>query len=59
MIVEVYSRKPLLGRRQWRWRAVHDNGRIMATSGEGYNNEGDCRNAIRTLSRLFPKAIVQ
>lgn len=27
---------------EWRWRAVAPNGRIVADSGEGYKNRGDC-----------------
>jgi uncharacterized protein YegP (UPF0339 family) len=31
---------------QWRWRLRAANGRIIADSGEGYNNHGDCAAAI-------------
>ena len=31
---------------QWRWRLIADNNRIIASSGEGYHNEADCRHAI-------------
>ena len=34
---------------EWRWRIRAANGRIMADSGEGYRNEGDCNNAIRSI----------
>ena len=27
---------------EWRWRAVAPNGRVVADSGEGYKNRGDC-----------------
>ncbi len=30
----------------WRWRLVASNGRIIADSGEGYNNEADCDHGI-------------
>lgn len=32
--------------RQWRWQLKASNGRIIADSGEGYNNLSDCQNAI-------------
>jgi uncharacterized protein len=30
----------------WRWRLVAANGRVIADSGEGYNNESDCDHGI-------------
>ena len=30
----------------WRWRLVAANNRIIADSGEGYHNKGDCLSAI-------------
>jgi uncharacterized protein YegP (UPF0339 family) len=30
----------------WRWRLVAANNRIIANSGEGYANKGDCLSAI-------------
>lgn len=38
-VVEVYRTRV---RRQWRWRYVARNGRIIATSSEGYHNRADC-----------------
>lgn len=35
--------------RQWRWRLVASNGRIIATSGEGYFNKEDCLTAINLV----------
>lgn len=32
--------------RQWRWRLVAGNGRIIANAGEGYYNREDCLSAI-------------
>jgi uncharacterized protein YegP (UPF0339 family) len=58
MEIRVYSTKRMLQRRQWRWRAVHQNGNLMAVSGEGYNNSADLYGAIRTLRGLFPNAKV-
>lgn len=34
---------------RWRWKAVAQNGRIMATSGEAYTNEADCLDAVQTV----------
>jgi uncharacterized protein len=31
---------------QYRWQLVHDNGNIIADSGEGYYNRSDCINGI-------------
>ena len=31
---------------QYRWRLVAANGRIIANSGEGYQNSGDCDHAV-------------
>jgi len=36
--------KDLVG--QWRWHLVAGNGRIIANSGEGYQNKQDCLHAI-------------
>lgn len=29
---------------EWRWRRIAENGRIVADSGEGYQNKQDCLN---------------
>lgn len=35
---------------EWRWRLIHkSNGKIMADSGEGYKNKGDCKGAIGSI----------
>jgi uncharacterized protein YegP (UPF0339 family) len=34
---------------EWRWRLVAGNGRIIADSGEGYKNVGDCLKGIRLV----------
>lgn len=43
-------------RNQWRWRLKATNGRIIANSGEGYFNLGDCDHAIELVkaSSLAP-----
>jgi uncharacterized protein YegP (UPF0339 family) len=35
----------------WRWRLLAANNRIIANSGEGYNNKQDCLNAIGLVQR--------
>lgn len=35
-----------IGRRQWRWRFVAGNGRIIAMSSESYINREDCIDSI-------------
>jgi len=43
---------------QWRWRLRHDNGNIVADSGEGYANRADARNGIESVRRNAPDAEV-
>lgn len=51
ILVKFYSRKPLLKRRQWYWRATHTvNGRKLCIGGEGYNNLDDCENSYRLVA---------
>jgi len=35
---------------EWRWRLKAPNGRIVATSGEGYTRRSDCVSAQRKIS---------
>ena len=35
--------------REWRWRLWSDNNRKIATSGEGYKRERDCRHGINLV----------
>ncbi len=35
--------------RQWRWRLLAANNRIIAASGEGYHNRDDCLAAINLV----------
>ena len=38
---------------EWRWRLVHDNGNILADSGEGYSSRNEAENAVdRVLSHI-------
>ena len=36
---------------QWRWRLVHQNGNIIATSGEGYASDRSARRGMRSVTR--------
>jgi uncharacterized protein YegP (UPF0339 family) len=37
------------GAGQWRWRLVHDNGNIVADSGEGYASKQKARQGIESV----------
>ncbi|WP_275548340.1 YegP family protein [Xanthomonas arboricola] len=39
----------LLAGSDWRWRLKANNGQIIATSGEGYQNKHDCLSAIELV----------
>lgn len=41
---------------QWRWRLRHDNGRIIAESGEGYRAKADALNGIASVKQNAPAA---
>jgi len=36
---------------EWRWRLVHRNGNIVATSGEGYASDRNARRGMRSVTR--------
>jgi len=36
---------------EYRWRLVHDNGNVIADSGEGYASERNVRNAVESVKR--------
>jgi uncharacterized protein YegP (UPF0339 family) len=42
-----------------RWRLKAKNGQIIATSGEGYVDERDCRKAIRSVKRVNTRTPVE
>jgi uncharacterized protein YegP (UPF0339 family) len=59
MRFEIYrARRGLLFRTQWRWRLRAGNGRIVATSGEAYNNRADLLRAIVLIQAEAPQAPV-
>ncbi len=43
---------------EFRWRFVATNGRIIATSSEGYKAKSDCQNGIDLIKREGPSAKV-
>ncbi len=45
MRFEIYRDKA----EEYRWRLVAANGKVLADSGEGYKNEGDCLSAIQAV----------
>ncbi|MFC3957134.1 HVO_2922 family protein [Halovivax cerinus] len=43
---------------EWRWRLVHDNGNIIADSGEGYDRKDGARRGLESVKRNAPGARV-
>ena len=41
---------------EYRWRLVHDNGNIIADSGEGYSSRSAAEDAINSVKRNAPGA---
>ncbi|ADQ67028.1 DUF1508 domain-containing protein [Halogeometricum borinquense] len=44
---------------QFRWRLVHDNGNIIADSGEGYATKQNARNGIQSVQENAPEAPIE
>ncbi|MBL8168653.1 MAG: DUF1508 domain-containing protein [Acidobacteria bacterium] len=42
----------------FRWRFQSNSGRILAVSGEGYNNRANCEHAIVVLKQEVSRAMV-
>lgn len=53
MKIQVYQD----GRGEWRWRAVADNGRIVADSAEGYLRKSDCIGGVQVVADGMRKAL--
>lgn len=53
------ARRGLLRRPQWRWHLKAGNGRIIATSGESYNNRLDAVKAVALLQEKGTDAVVE
>jgi uncharacterized protein YegP (UPF0339 family) len=45
--------------RQYRWRYYAPNNRILADSGEGYHNLGDCLSAIAAIKTTAANASIE
>ena len=43
---------------EWRWRLVHDNGNILADSGEGYSSKQKCKQGIESVKRNAADAAI-
>ncbi|ADE04820.1 HVO_2922 family protein [Haloferax volcanii] len=43
---------------KYRWRLVHDNGNILADSGEGYASKQKAKQGIESVKRNAPDADV-
>lgn len=41
---------------EWRWRLIHDNGNVIADSGEGYSSKGSAENGIESVRTNAPDA---
>ncbi len=46
-------------KREWRWRLRATNSKIIAASGEGYANKGDCRDIINSVKASADAPVVE
>lgn len=53
MKIQIY----LDGAHLWRWRAVADNGRIIADSAEGYDSVANVHRAVATVKSGFQQEL--
>jgi amphi-Trp domain-containing protein len=44
---------------EWRWRLRHDNGNIIADSGEGYTRKADAQNGLESVKQNAPGASIE
>jgi uncharacterized protein YegP (UPF0339 family) len=44
---------------EWRWRLRASNGNILADSGEGYANKGDCLAAIESVKKSQKATVIE
>jgi len=44
---------------EYRWRLVHENGNIIADSGQGYTNKADAINGIESVKENSPDAPIK
>ena len=57
----VYRSRSLRPSQRWGWRLVAPNGRIIAASGEGYSDKGECRTRGLTVANGWyadPKVVM-
>jgi uncharacterized protein YegP (UPF0339 family) len=45
--------------KEWRWRIVASNGRIVATGGEGYQRKFFCKRGIKRIIEELPTATIE
>lgn len=43
---------------EWRWRLIHRNGNVIATSGEGYTRKHNARKGLRSVIHNVPTASI-
>ena len=43
----------------WRWRLIHQNGNIIADSGQGYSTRAAARKGVRSVKNNAPGAPVK
>lgn len=53
------SRVGLFRRKEWRWRLLAGNHKIIATSGESYRNKADCKHGIDLLREAALTAAIE
>ena len=44
---------------EWRWRLRARNGKIIATSAEGYKRKRDARAGVRLVREYAPRAMIE
>jgi len=44
---------------EYRWRLRHDNGNIIADSGEGYSSKAGAENGIQSVKENAPSAPIE
>lgn len=44
---------------QYRWRLLHDNGNVIADSGEGYASKQKAKQGIRSVKANAPEATIE
>ena len=44
---------------EFRWRLRHENGQIIADSGEGYTTKANAKNGIQSVKENAPIALIE